>query len=364
MRWNALGGIFFILSACLLDGCGYEAPQVGGLVEHCAQRYPGSNFDKIDKAVLHLSAHDQQRLDKVAEAIEQVAETDWERIRGVWTFITHSIAYDERSKGRGGRRQSPENVFQQRRATCSGYSRIFIHLAGLLGLEAFEVVGYAKDESPPSLTGKLAVNHSWVMVSLNGGKHLFDPTWGAGALKGGRFRWHYREAYFDVAPQQFVFNHFPIEPKHQLLTTPLDQATFLRLPYIHPTAFSYGLQTGGILHLARNGTKVTAPQFFTCAISPSFIQVPMRDTLIEGQVYRFRLTAPTSKMSIQTGVSDPVFIEGVGGHFDFSLRVSAGRLILGMVTSVSQRSTGYSYLLSYNVRRAGREEVVTASDCQ
>ena len=339
----------WILLLSILTACGHKEP-TDPQSQQWKERYPGSDFQKIDRAILNLSASDQKSLDAVAHAIELVARTDWEKIRGIWCWITHNIAYDVTPQARKTRRPHPEEAFRQKSAVCSGYSRLFVDLAQRLGLEVIEVTGYVKDETSRPTTSELVANHAWILAKIDGTLHLFDPTWGAGSLKGRSFRWHYKEIYFDAPAEQFVFNHFPQKAEYQLLKPPLDQETFFRLPYVNPTGFAYGLQTKGLLQRARSGGRVTAPRFFKSALAPSLIQVPMRDTLIEGESYRFRFSIPAQQMIVRSGADDPVFIDGEEGHFDFSVKAQAEKLVVGVVTSSSEDKIEYSYLVAYKVQ--------------
>nr|WP_320013167.1 transglutaminase domain-containing protein [uncultured Desulfobulbus sp.] len=341
--------MLWIVLFSILTACGQKEP-TDSQAQQWKGRYPGSDFQKIDRAILNLSASDQKSLAAVARAIGLVARTDWEKIRGVWCWITHNIAYDVTPQTRKNSGPHAEEAFRQKRAVCSGYSRLFADLAQRLGLEVFEVRGYVKDETSRATARELVANHAWNIAKIDGTLHLFDPTWGAGSRKGRSFRWHYKEIYFDASPEQFVFNHFPQQAEYQLLNPPLDQKTFFRLPYVNPTGFAYGLQTNGLLQRARSGGKVTAPRFFKCALAPTRIQVPMRDTLIEGQNYRFRFSIPAHQMIVRTGADDPVFIDGEEGHFDFSVNAQTEKLVVGVVTSSSEDKIEYSYLVAYKVQ--------------
>jgi hypothetical protein len=80
-------------------------------------------------------------------------------------------------------------------------------------------------------------NHAWNAVNIENAWYLVDCTWDAGNLAGKSFRADYDTDYLFLKPEHFVYNHFPEDPRHQLLEKPVPAADFSRLPFYQPKFF-------------------------------------------------------------------------------------------------------------------------------
>lgn len=165
-------------------------------------------------------------------------QTDVDRLRAIYYWITHNIEGDNTLISRNEHKQhklrnSPEKLErwqtefvqevlltlqEDKRTVCTGYAYLLQKMASYAGLECVIINGYGlansktfKDGDPP--------NHSWNAVKLNGKWYLCDPTWSAGYtdLNSYLFEFDYDNSYFLMAPEKFVNSHQPIDPKWLLL---------------------------------------------------------------------------------------------------------------------------------------------------
>jgi hypothetical protein len=183
---------------------------------------------------------------------------DHEKARSLFAWIAHHIAYDPnppiaevvRAVG-----QTPQQVLENRKAVCEGYSRLFRELCKHAGLRAEVITGYARQTGLSEMGG-----HAWNAVYLDGEWKLLDVTWAAGyRTTEGNFERNYRDNYFLTAPEQFVREHWPYDPVWQLLYRPLSldqfQAQLLPTPSKGPALFHFPDTLASIASLTPEAAK-------------------------------------------------------------------------------------------------------------
>jgi len=157
--------------------------------------------------------------------------------------VALNIRYDTQSYFSGRfSAQDYDAVIKRGSAVCEGYADVFKHLCDALGIECAKVSGYARGASSNlfRFVDVTNSNHAWNIVTIGGKKFLIDTTWDAGHLSGRTFQASYRTAYLFTDPAFFIYNHFPLSNRNQLLDTPVNAEEFDTLPFIDPrflTAF-------------------------------------------------------------------------------------------------------------------------------
>jgi transglutaminase/protease-like cytokinesis protein 3 len=176
-------------------------------------------------------------VEELALKIRQVANSDWEKARLAYSWITQNIAYDVMmAETRNIDDLRPETVLARRETICSGYANLYQALAKALGLDAVIIEGFGKGgdfivgDDPD-------VNHAWNGVKINDQWYLLDATWGAGSVNKGQFQFKFNPHYFATEPKQLVVSHFPRESQWQLLSTPYTRLQFDQLPALTPHFF-------------------------------------------------------------------------------------------------------------------------------
>ncbi|MBV9386724.1 MAG: hypothetical protein JOZ78_09885 [Chroococcidiopsidaceae cyanobacterium CP_BM_ER_R8_30] len=186
---------------------------------------------------------------ELASLLSHSAKTEAEKARIIYSWIAYNITYDlptYLSDNYGD--SSPQKVLITRKGVCSGYANLYKALARAMGLEAIIIDGYAKGYGYV-ISNNTQINHAWNAVKINNRWYLLDPTWGAGNIKGGEFNRQFNPYYFATPPEQFIFDHFPVENKWQLLAKHHTREQFNTTPEISPEFFKDGLHL--VSHLDR-----------------------------------------------------------------------------------------------------------------
>ena len=90
----------------------------------------------------------------------------------------------------------------------------------MAGLQTERVNGWSKgyNYTDGMVFSNTNPNHAWNVVYLNDSWWLLDATWGAGYVSETKeFIKQYSEHYFLTNPEQFIYDHFPVDLNWQLL---------------------------------------------------------------------------------------------------------------------------------------------------
>jgi hypothetical protein len=181
---------------------------------------------------------------EVGELARQLVATvsgEREKAQALYDWIARNIRYDIVAYRSGNLPDpSPELVLAQRMGVCEGYARLFLAMAEAVGLEAVMVPGYAKGFAPNQDQSR--PDHAWNAVKIDGEWVLLDVTWGSGHIAADKsFQAEFEPFWFATPPEEFAVTHLPVEDRWQLLSSPVDTATFWARPSLGPTAFEYQL---------------------------------------------------------------------------------------------------------------------------
>ena len=206
----------------------------------------------------------ERSLDTLAAWLTAPARSSREAARAIFRWITDRVAYDVRGLPAGRRQRrppEPEEVLRRRKARCDGFALLFEALAREAGLEAETIVGSSKGYgyAPGRRSGAIAPaafetepDHAWNAVRIEGRWELLDATWGAGAFRDGRYTRRFEPHYFGTPPEAFIFDHFPLEARWQLLEREVTRKEFQGLPQAQPAFFRLGLgfegKPRGLIH--------------------------------------------------------------------------------------------------------------------
>ena len=276
-----------------------------------------------------LMAEDELMLEALAEALSRGTRSETERAEVLYRWIAHNVAYDV--AGLVARRPtapSVSDVLDQGVALCEGYAELFRRLAGLAGLEARTIIGYAKAYGYVQGTEFRAPNHAWNAVRIDGKWHLLDVTWGAGRIEGGlTFVREYDRYWFLTAPEEFAFSHLPLDPRWQLLEEPLSLDDFERQAPVSPSQFLAGFAPEYVhaLQADRAFTGVPDVHFFR-GRRIRIHNVPLERTLPAGGEVEFRLEADGAAEVVV--VNDGVWhrLRAVDGVFEADVFLRRGPL--------------------------------------
>ena len=203
----------------------------------------GQRFKIVDQHARQAPAGKESSVVKLAAYLTAPAQNEIEKARAIFTWMATHITYDVKAyKSKRNGDLSPEAVLKSKKAVCSGYANLFAALAKAAGLETVSITGYSKGYSYEAGIRFRETNHAWNAVKLNGKWHLLDTTWGAGYLdERGRFVAMFRDHFFMTPPAVFIYDHFPLQAKWQLLKPPISLGRFQEFVYVKPAFFHNGL---------------------------------------------------------------------------------------------------------------------------
>jgi hypothetical protein len=188
-----------------------------------------------------LRSRDQAEYVRQAAAyIVQNAGNSFDKVKKAHDLVALTIRYDAASFLAG--RDAPQDyasVVKRRLAVCEGYSNLFKKLCDEIDVECEVVHGYARGagSSPFTDENPSDSNHAWNMVNIEGAWYFIDSTWDAGHLRGSNFQADYETDYLFIRPEHFIYDHFPENPRQQLLEKPVSPDGFSRLPFFEPEFF-------------------------------------------------------------------------------------------------------------------------------
>lgn len=216
-------------------------------------------WQEADAHALNAPRRAERGVDRLADYFLQAAETDEEKARMIYRWMTDRIAYDTDAFFMGSISNTEAmEVLRFRKAVCSGYAVLFQELAEAMDLEVRIITGHSKGYGfDPRKVSTLADNHAWIAARINGNWELIDPTWGAGHIPADSrdFVKQFSGFYFMADPKKIIYTHFPSDPQWQLLDEPVDSDTYLNMPQITTLFYQIGmdLRDNNELFLEANG---------------------------------------------------------------------------------------------------------------
>lgn len=179
--------------------------------------------------------------DLIAFIIDQ-DYNDFEIARFFYFWIAVNIQYDDelaslrKWKTEDRDKVHPINVLKSRKAICEGYAQLYKYLLEQVDLEVEVISGHAKRGYTDKNDTSLLALHAWNAVMLNEKWKLVDVTWGNNLLSS-RENFDY---WFDVTPDVFIVDHFPLDRKWQLLDNPMLIDEFAKIPDLNAGYFLLG----------------------------------------------------------------------------------------------------------------------------
>lgn len=203
-----------------------------------------SNFAAIDKKARSIQYYGDS-VYELGYILSKYANTDLEKARIIYTWITENIDYDTPALLALKNGSYPDiksaTVLSTKKTICSGYANLYQQLASEMGLKSVIVLGYAKGSDYVVGEDK-DVNHAWNAVKIDGKWHLVDTTWGAGTVTDNKFNPKFNPYYFATPSDEFIYTHFPEKQKWQLLNRPYARSEFNSLPEVTGEFFKNDLE--------------------------------------------------------------------------------------------------------------------------
>ena len=203
------------------------------------------NFFEIDNKVESIAA---MNADTLAKQLAAIGNTEREKVRAIFRWITQNINYNVRPIGRSKKAptlfyEEPDDsagplpplnervarkVLYKGVAVCEGYARLFKTLCDHAGIKSEIIYGYARTNT----SRRFGVNHTWNAVYIDSAWHLLDVTWASGVVSfANEYIRQYNNFYFLTPPEEFIRDHYPEDPQWTLLSNPPVYREYSQSPF-------------------------------------------------------------------------------------------------------------------------------------
>lgn len=139
------------------------------------------DYTKPSKSCTYnVSSADLKAIQKKAKKITKNCKTDEEKVLKIHDWIAKNIAYDYEAyySGRTSASATAGNVFNNKRAVCSGYSRLARIMFNAVGIPCVNITGFAAGiGTSGEITTAYRSNHEWNSVYINDKWYILDITW-------------------------------------------------------------------------------------------------------------------------------------------------------------------------------------------
>lgn len=188
---------------------------------------PASNrYARVDAASLSIPDEYTRKVDDLAGYIDRKFKGDEAKIRAIYVWMTHRMAYNvfttftSRNEVYSEEKEMQETL-STRKGVCRQFALLFKTLAAKVGIKAYLIDGYGKsgDVVLPEV-------HEWCAAQVNGEWYFFDPTYDTGYIEDYRFVSAPADAYFKLVPERFIQTHMPFDPLWQFLKRPYSYSEF------------------------------------------------------------------------------------------------------------------------------------------
>jgi hypothetical protein len=176
-----------------------------------------ASIQELHDQLVHPSMKEEQKVQVFAQWIAK--------------NITYDVTYTPS--------KSPLETANRGKGICGDYANLFKALCDISKIECHVISGHGK--SNYSIGTPARSNHSWNAVKIKGQYHLFDLTWAAGHVTNGKYIQEFNKNYYMAAPERFILDHFPEDPKWQLLDHPITRDQYENAPDIDPNLLEKGI---------------------------------------------------------------------------------------------------------------------------
>ena len=207
------------------------------------------DFWQIDNKVKYI---DDVQIDSLTKKLIQLGNSDREKVRAIFRWITEHIDYNtivfNRTKKYASKNTDydPEDTFtilpplservaaqvlRKRIAVCDGYSRLFKTLCDRAGIPSEIISGYARTNIYKKQP-RFGVNHIWNAVYIDSAWHLLDVTWASGGVNyANEYIRQYNDHYFLTPPEDFIRDHYPEDLQWTLMKNSPSYFEFNNSPF-------------------------------------------------------------------------------------------------------------------------------------
>jgi len=320
------------------------------------QPFPRNPFSSIDEYSKKAPASATTDIQSLANYLNKKAETDTEKARAIYIWITDNIRYDDDAFNSGNySNYTAEYVLQNRKAVCEGYSNLFLNLGEEMGIEVEKISGYSKGYDYK--TGKKfdKSNHAWNAVKINGKWKIVDSTWGSGYgenMNGKLVSKKKFDGYwFNVDPFEAIFNHFPENNELSFVQPLISLSQYEQMPNLDKEYFDLGFNGRETFRNVISKLNSEFPKSYSLKTFIKLVSAPKFKTLKIDDSYYFEFYIPRGlKVAAITSSNDWTYFEREKGKFTLNFSPKEiGELKISVQHEKSEDSFGT--ILVYNVNQ-------------
>lgn len=189
------------------------------------------DFSSIDAHSKKAPTSATKSIEKLAAFLNEGTNTDIEKVRAYYVWITHNISYDTKTffSNNPNPKTKAIDALQRKTAICQGYSELFKALCEYSNIPCELISGYSKGYGFNPKQKLTQSDHAWNIVFVENKWQHIDATWGAGHVKENmKFIKKFSEDFFLTPPEDFILKHLPTDPMWQLLPCPISINDYLK----------------------------------------------------------------------------------------------------------------------------------------
>ncbi|XP_048767751.2 hillarin-like [Ostrea edulis] len=206
---------------------------------------PGE-LEHIDEKVVNIAKTDYSSFTDLVKNLMHGCTSDLEKARALFRWIClkdlNKIEIDDTVSS-----ESPLGILRGIKQGTETYHDLFKRLCSYAGLYCEIIKGYSKGAGykPGMKFEGPRFRNSWTAVFLEGSWCFINCNWGARHVKCTKnttFYYRSDEFYFITDPEDHIYQHFPDNPKWQLLECPVTLSEFINLPVVKSPFFNHGIK--------------------------------------------------------------------------------------------------------------------------
>jgi hypothetical protein len=191
-----------------------------------AQNKTVDNFVSIDKKALQLPESQTLSTDLISAYIQMNFKTDKEKTRAIFMWIASNIMFDIDNINTIYHNNTDSAKISRslltRKGICGNYAALFNDLCTKVNVKSYIIDGYTKKNGS---VGK--ISHAWCAAQIDNSWYLFDPTWGSGYVRNGKYYMKINTVYFMAKPSALINSHMPFDYLWQFLNYPVSNQEFI-----------------------------------------------------------------------------------------------------------------------------------------
>lgn len=207
---------------------------------------PTDEYSRIDSFARNAPDSYARNINTLSDYLTAPARSDMDKVRVIYAWLVSHIRYDVEAANSPYRqkyyseKEYASRVLQKRKGLCTGYALLFKYMLKRAGVDAVCIRGYARTSDEEAGRPVKIIDHEWNAVKIDGDWYLLDLAWAVSTAADGTYS---NDTYFLTSPEQFVSQHFPTDPRWQLLDNPISKADFDLFPKLYASFFTYGFNS-------------------------------------------------------------------------------------------------------------------------